>query len=59
MTDELPTASPGAMATAKSNMAMGLTMDDELIVRIRDVEQVLDLHIATDYHEIYRRGAEP
>jgi hypothetical protein len=34
-------------------------MDDELIVRIRDVEQVLDLHIATDYDEIYRRGAEP
>jgi hypothetical protein len=28
-------------------------------VRIRDVEQVLDLHIATDYDEIYRRGAEP
>lgn len=31
MTDELPTASPGAMATARSIMAMG-TMADELIM---------------------------
>jgi hypothetical protein len=39
MTDELQAASPGAMTTARSIMAMGCTMDDELMVP--DVCQVL------------------